>query len=181
MSFFTLSNTDVNFLDWEFWWRTYINQKASFLTIRYIELVGKNEFIVIVFDPEYETLIIYITFLNSTYLINADIYLFCRPKIAGLIAKETLTKVSIKYVNFVDVFFLDLASKFFKYTGINNYAIELVNGQQPFYRPIHSLEPLKLETLKTYIKTNLANIFIQPFKSSLGTSIFVDRKLHEFF
>ena len=41
--FLTLSDTDVNFLVRELWWRTYTTKKAL-LTIKYIELVGKKEF-----------------------------------------------------------------------------------------------------------------------------------------
>lgn len=35
---------------------------------------------------------------------------------------------------------------------------------------------MKLETLKTYIKTHLKNEFIWSFKSLTGTSIFLDKK-----
>ena len=38
---------------------------------------------------------------------------------------------------------------------MNEHAIELVEGKQPPYGPIYSLGPVKLETLKTYIKTRL--------------------------
>ena len=76
---------------------------------------------------------------------------------AGLIVKETLTKVFAKYFDFVDVFSLNLASKLHKHTGINDYTIKLVDGKQSFYRPIYSLGPVGLETLKVYMKTNLAN------------------------
>lgn len=36
---------------------------------------------------------------------------------------------------------------------------------------------MKLETLKTYIQTNLKNDFIQPSKSFVGASIFFNKKL----
>ena len=85
--------------------------------------------------------------LGST-LLDADVYSFCKPQISGLIIEEALTKVSDKYVNFADVFSLDLASKFPKHTGINEHAIELVNSQQSPYKPIYSLGPVEWETLK---------------------------------
>ena len=56
-------------------------------------------------------------------------------------------------------------------TGSNEHAIKLENGKQPSYGPIYSLDRVELETLKTYIKTNLANSFIQPSKSPAGTPI----------
>ena len=41
---------------------------------------------------------------------------------------------------------------------------------------INSLGPIELETLKAYIKTNLANGFIKLFKSPANTLIFFDWK-----
>ena len=40
----------------------------------------------------------------------------------------------------------------------------------------YSLKPVELETLKTYIETNIANGFIRSSKSSIGAPIFFDRK-----
>ena len=73
-------------------------------------------------------------------------YLSHTPQKAGWIAKEALTKVPIKYVEFA--FFSNLASKLPKHTGINNYAIKLVN----------------------------ANGFIKLFKSLIRALIFFNRK-----
>ena len=61
---------------------------------------------------------------------------FCRPQIAGLIVEETSIKISNEYVDFVDIFCLDLTSKLPEYTEINDHAIKLVDSQQPLYRPI---------------------------------------------
>ena len=61
-------------------------------------------------------------------------------------------------------------------TGMNEYAIKLEEGKQPLFDPIYSLEPVELETLKIYIKTNLANGFIRPSKSPAGAPILFDRK-----
>ena len=60
---------------------------------------------------------------------------------------------------------------------MNKNAIKLEEGKQPPFRPIYSLELVELETLKTYIKTNLANGFIRPSKSFAGALILFDRKL----
>ena len=81
----------------------------------------------------------------------------------------------------MDVFSPDLASELFKHNGINNYAIELVDSQQPPYEPIYSLRPVELETLKTYIETNLVNWFIKLSKSPVGAPILFDRKSDGFF
>ena len=61
-------------------------------------------------------------------------------------------------------------------TGINEHAIELEEGKQPPIGPIYSPGPIELETLKTYIKTNLANGFIRPSKSPAGALILFDKK-----
>ena len=52
-----------------------------------------------------------------------------------------------------------------KQTGINKYTIKLVDGKQISHRPIYSLGLIELKTLKTYIKINLMNNFIQLSKS----------------
>ena len=62
---------------------------------------------------------------------------------------------------------------------MNEHAIKLEEGKQPPFGPIYSLGPIKLETLKTYIKTNLANSFIQPSTSPAGVPILFDKKSGE--
>ncbi len=75
------------------------------------------------------------------------------------------------------VFFsFDLAMELLENTGINEHAIELVEGKQPPYGPIYSLSSVELETLKTYIETYLKTRFIRPFKSPAGAPIFFDKK-----
>ena len=59
---------------------------------------------------------------------------------------------------------------------MNEYAIELEESKQPLFGPIYSLGLVELETLKTYIETNLGNGFIGPSKSLARALIFFDRK-----
>ena len=157
------------------------------MTTKRVELVGKKDFAATIFDPEYETYVVYVASLSSTPLIVSlestllDVHSFRRPQIFGLIAEKAPTKVSNTYANFVNIFSLDLASKIPKNTGINNHAIKLVNGQQPPYRLIYNLGAVELETLKTYIEINLANSFIRSFKYSAGAPILFDRKSDGFF
>ena len=47
----------------------------------------------------------------------------------------------------------------------------VTDDKQPPYRPIYSLGLVELETLKTYIETNLANGFIRPSKSPASAPI----------
>ena len=51
------------------------------------------------------------------------------------------------------------------------------DGKQPPYRKIYSLEPVELETLKTYIETHLKTGFIWPSQSLASASILFDKKL----
>ena len=55
--------------------------------------------------------------------------------------------------------------------------MELKKGKQLLYKPIYSLGPVELKTLKTYIETNLANCFIQASKSRANALILFVHKL----
>ena len=81
-----------------------------------------------------------------------------------------------EYSNYNNVYSAEYIAKFSQYNGINDYDIKLEEDKQSFFGPIYSLGPIKLKTLKTYIKTNLANGFICLSKSLTGVPIFYDRK-----
>lgn len=94
-----------------------------------------------------------------------------------------IEKITIlpKYANFIDVFSSDSAAELYKHTIINNHSINLVNNMQPLFGPIYSLRLVELETLKTYIQTNLVNGLIQPTKLPADTQIlFVCKKNNSF-
>ena len=173
MPFLTLSGADVDFSGRELRWRTYTTEEVL-PTTRRVELVGKKEFAAAALDPEHETYVVHVASLSSTPPL--DVHPSRRPQISGLIAEEAPTKVPAEYSDFADIFSPDLASKLPEHTGINDHAIELVDGQQPPYKPIYSLGPVELETLKAYIETNLANGFIRPSKCLAGAPILFDRK-----
>ena len=69
----------------------------------------------------------------------------------------------------------DLAIELAENIGISKLAIELQDSKQPLYRPIYSLGPVELETLKTYNKTHLKTGVIQPSKSPADAPLF-DKK-----
>ena len=180
MPFLNLSGADVDFLRRKLRWRTYTTEEAL-PTTRRVELVGKKEFAAAALDPESETFVVHVASLSSdaspsSSPLELDVHPSRRPQVSGLIAKEAPTKVPAEYSDFADVFSPDLASKLPEHTGINDHAIELVDGQQPPYGPIYSLGPVELETLKAYIETNLANGFIRPSKSPASAPILFDRK-----
>ena len=128
--FLTLSGANIDFLDRELWWRTY-NTKKTVLTIKRIKFVEKKEFAAAILDPKHETYVVDVVFFSATSFTSTplDVYTSCRPQIVGLIAEEASIKVFAKYLDFVNVFSPDLASKLLKHTGINNHAIKLINGQ----------------------------------------------------
>ena len=183
--FLTLTDADVDFLDWELWWRIYTTKKAL-PTTKHVKIMGKKEFVARALDLEYEIYIVHIrsvSFIVSLSFspLEFNVHISHRPQISGLITKEAVTKVSDKYINLVDVFSPDLASELPKYTEINDHAIELVNCQQPPYKPIYSLGLVEMETLKAYIEINLANRFIRSSKSPADSLILFDWKSDSFF
>ena len=82
----------------------------------------------------------------------------------------------MEYSNYSNVFLAENAAELLENTGMNEHAIKLEEDKQPLFGPIYSLGPVELETLKTYIKTNLANGFIWPSKSPARTLILFDKK-----
>ena len=176
MPFLTLSIADVDFPKKELWWKFYTIEEA-FPIIKRVELVGKKEFVAAAFNPGYEIFIIYVAFLKSlSNTQKGDVYPFCRVQIAALMANEALISISTKYSDFANIFSPEVTSKLLKYTGINDYAIKLDDNWQPPYGPIYSLGPEELETVKTSIKTNLANGFIRPSKSLIWAPILFNKK-----
>ena len=83
-----------------------------------------------------------------------------QAQVGALLFDEAPTKVSAEYFNYSDVFSAENAAELLENTGMNEHAIKLEEGKQPPFSLIYSLEPVELETLKTYIKINLANGFI---------------------
>lgn len=108
-----------------------------------------------------------------------QIYLFCRTLIVSLKVNTTHIIISPEYSDLVEVFFPEPAVELLEHTNNNHDTIDLVNGKQPLYRSIYSSRPVELETLKTYIKTNLTNSFIRPSKSFVGALILFIWKLDD--
>ena len=169
MLFLTLSGADVDFLDRELRWKTYITEKAL-PTTRRVELVGKKKFAAAALDPKHETFVIYVASLN----LDPEIYPDREAQIAFLLTEEA--KIPDKYLNFTDIFSEEKVLILPECTELNEHAIDLEDGKQPPYGLIYSLGPMELETLKTYIKTHLKTRFIWPFKSPARAPILFDKK-----
>lgn len=80
------------------------------------------------------------------------------------------------YSIYGNVFPFNLVIELLENTGINKYAIELVEDKQPLYGLIYTLSPIELEILKTYIETYLKIGFIRPFKSHVKELVLFDKK-----
>ena len=87
--------------------------------------------------------------------------------------------VPTEYTDFVNVFSKESAKVLPEQTGIYEHTVEFEEDKQPPYGPIYSLGLVKIETFKTYIKTNLANGFIRPSKSPAGAPILFVHKAND--
>ena len=123
-------------------------------------------------DPNQEAFVVHIATLFRLMEINPD----RKVQIAALIADEASVSIPVEYSDFEDVFSKESTAVLLEHTKINTYAIDLEEGKQLPYGPIYSLEPMELETFKTYIETNLTNSFIHPSKSPAGALILFNKK-----
>ena len=123
-------------------------------------------------DPDKEFFIVHIA--SFSLRSRVAIYLAWKAQIALLNTIKVI--VPPEYLDYANVFLKASATELLKYTGINNHPIDLVDNKQPPYGPIYSLGSMEFEMLKTYIKTNLANGFIQPSQLLAGASILFIKK-----
>ncbi len=139
-----------------------------------MKLIKKKKFAGVTLNLDNKIFVIYINTLN----ISSDNkgHHSKKAQIAYLKMDEVFMEVRSKYADFADVFLSKLTTKLFKYLDINKDTIELMNNYQPPYNSIYSLSPVELETLKAYIKNNLVNSFIKPFKSPAKALIFFNQK-----
>ncbi len=61
-----------------------------------------------------------------------QIYFFCQIKVELLFANKVSIKIPSKYLDYTDIFSFNLVIELPKITGINEYAIKLVDNKQLF-------------------------------------------------
>ena len=83
-----------------------------------------------------------------------------QAQIRALLFDKAFTFILVEYSNYSNVFLTENAAGLSKHTRINNHTLKLKADKELLFRSIYSLELVKLEILKIYIKTNLANSFI---------------------
>lgn len=171
----SFSNANIRFVEesMKLTWRTYITREML-PTISRVMLIIKNKFIKVTINENFEIFIVYIIVLKARTLIHSTKI----AQIAALDWDKTLTKVLAKYADYVNIFSFDLVIKLLENTDINKLSIKLVEDKQPFYGPINVLSLVKLEILKTYIRTYLKPRFIRLSKSLTGIFIIFKKKLY---
>lgn len=168
ISFITLNNVNIGFLDKELTQRTYSVAKAVFTTKK-IQIIDWKEFAQVMLDFDKKTFVIYIATITS----EITIYPEHKAQITFLKTKKALISVPAKYLDFANIFSKELTIVLPKHTKISTHAIDLEEDKQPPYGSIYNLSPVKLETYKT----NLANSFICSSKISANAPILFDQKL----
>ena len=83
-----------------------------------------------------------------------------KAQVGALLFNKAPTEVPTEYSDYSNIFSAEHVAELPKNIRINEHAIKLKEGKQPPFGPIYSLGTVELETLKTYIKINLANSFI---------------------
>lgn len=130
-----------------------------------MEIIDKKECAAAALNENDETFVVRVAALTTKMTIHPS-----REAQIGSLSVEEVT-VPPEYSNFADGFSKDSAVELPEHTGTNDHAIDLVDDKQPPYGSIYSLGPVELETLETYIQTNLAGGNIRPSKSPAGAPI----------
>ena len=172
MPFLKISNTDVSFGEGTLTWKTYTTNEALPITER-VQIVDPKEFVIAALDIDSKTFVVHVAIREREEM---PVHSERQAQVGALLFNEAPTEVPAEYSDYSDVFSAEHAAELPENTGMNKHAIELEEGKQPPFRPIYSLGPVELETLKIYIKTNLANGFIRLSKSPARAPILFDRK-----
>ena len=172
MFFLKISNADVSFGKGTLMWKIYTTNKAL-PTTEQVQIINKKDFVIAALDADSETFVVHVAIRKQEEM---PVHSERQVHVRALLFNKASTKVPAEYFDYSNVFSAEYIVELPENTGMNEHAIELEKGKQPFFEPIYSLEPVELETLKTYIKTNLANGFIWPFKSPTEAPILFDRK-----
>ena len=176
MLFLKLSNANMSFGKGTLMLRTYITNKVLPTTKR-VQIIDKKDFVITALDADNETFVMHVAIREQEEIpVHSKRQAQIEAQVGALLFNKTPTEVQTEYSDYSNVFLAKYKAKLPENTRMNEHPIELEEGKQPLFGPIYSLGPVKLETLKTFIKINLANGFIRPSKSSAGASILFDRK-----
>ena len=132
-------------------------------------------------DPDSKTFVVHVAIQEQEEIVmdfsrKAQIKAQSKAQVGAVLFDKAPTEVSTEYSNYSNIFSVENIAELPENTGMNGYAIKLEESKQPTFGLIYSLGLMELETLKTYIKTNLANGYIWPSKSLVGAPILFDKK-----
>lgn len=113
----------INFLKLKIFFKSYFSTKAI-LTSKQVKQLRKKEFRVTTLDLKKETYIV-----NMINLGSSDLYIHfsLKAQIKVLLSINICKTFINKYIDFVNVFSPDLATKLPEYIKMNNYKIELID------------------------------------------------------
>ena len=184
MPFLKISNANIAFAKETLTWKSYTTNKAL-PTTKQVQLVNPKEFVIAELDADSKTFVVYVAIREREEMAmdparktqieaQSRAQIQDRAQVGALLFNEAPTEVPVEYSDYNNVFLAENAAELPENIGMNEHAIKLGKGKQPPFGLIYSLCPVELETLKTYIETNLANSFIRPFKSLAGAPILFD-------
>ena len=157
MAFLKISDVDVAFgkktLTWKFFT---INEALS--TTERVQLVNPKKFVIAALDADRKTFVEHVAIREREKM---PVQTEKQAQIDALIFNKAPTEVPAEYSDYSNIFSAKNAAKLPENTGRNEHAIVLKEDKQPSFGLIYSLGRVELKTLKTYIKTNLANSFIR--------------------
>ena len=156
MPFLKISNADMLFGEGTLTWKTYTTNEAL-PTTKQVQIIDKKDFVIAALDANSETFVMHVAFWEQE---GMPVHFEKQAQVGALLFNKAPTEVPAKYSDYSNVFSAEHVAELPENTGINKHAIKMEKSKQPPFGPIYSLGPVELETLKTYIETNLANGFI---------------------
>ena len=179
MPFLKISNVDVSFGKGTFMWKTYTTNE-TLPTTEQVQIIDKKDFVIAALDANSKTFVMHVAIREQEKMpVHSKRQAQIEAQVGALLLNKALTEVPTEYSNYSNIFSVEYAAELPENTGINEHAIKLEEGKQLFFESIYSLGPVELETLKTYIETDLANGFIRLFKSPAEAPILFDGKPDE--
>ena len=176
MPFLKISNADMSFGKGTLTWKTYTINKAL-PTTEQVQIIDKKDFIIAALDANSETFVVHVAIREREKMpVHSKKQAQIEAQVGALLFNKAPTEVPAEYSDYSNVFLAEHTAELLENTGINEHAIKLEEGKQPLFGPIYTLGPVELETLKTYIETNLANGFIRLSKSPARAPILFNRK-----
>ena len=172
MFFLKISNANMSFGERTLMWRTYTTNE-TLPTTEQIQIVDKKKFVIAALNIDSKTFVVHVAIREREKM---PVHSEKQVQVGALLFDEAPTEILAEYFAYSNVFSAENAVELPENTGMNEHIIELEDDKQPPFSPMYSLGSVELETLKTYIETNLANGFIWSSKSPAGALILFDRK-----